>query len=589
MIEPEKLTSRIAVLMLALLVAASASCRAPLPPPVAKPPAKPPKPRPVAMKIEGQTIVTGTDSHPEVSGYQGAVATGGRESMKAGMKMLVQGGNAYDAAAAVLLALAVEQPTKFCFAGEVPIMAYNSAEDCIEVFCGQGAAPELATLEYFKSIGGIPAPTSGSGANAPVPGAIHAICTLLEYYGTMSFSQVASPALELLEEGKEPWHADMARTLGILIDADVIVRGRGGTREEGILAAMDEFYGYEGAVAKALVRWCEDNGVLIRHDDLAAHETLIEDPVESDYRGHTVYKCDTWTQGPVLLQTLNILEGFDLSSMGHNAPPYMHTVTEAMKLALADRDNYFGDPLYVDVPLDDLLSKEYSKLRRTLIDPEHASLEIRPGDPVNMRAVLPLVERSPGPEVQQDDTTTCIVADRWGNIVVATPSGWGGVLAGDTGIWLSTRLTSFNTWQGHPNSIEPYKRPRITLTPTLVFKDDKPYMAISVAGGDWQDQVALNIFLNVVEFDMPPGEAITKMRFGTGHLIGSFAQPKPLLGNLQISESTPDSVVKELEALGHDVTTYKWGYWSPSMMLFEPDGLIRAAGDPMAQRNSGAF
>ncbi|MHC4713292.1 MAG: gamma-glutamyltransferase family protein [Planctomycetota bacterium] len=541
------------------------------------------------LRIEGIDIDASTDDDWEVSGRNGAVATGGRESMKAGLEILVRGGNAFDATAATLLALSVEQYTKFCFGGEVSIITYSGDDGLVEVVCGQGRAPSLATLDYFLSRGGIPPPTSGDPANVPVPGALHAVLVLLESRGTMTFEQVAGPTLALLESGDQPWHADMARTLGTLIRADVLTRAAGGSREEGIAAVMEEFYGYEGSVAAALTDWCERNGALVRLDDLAAHETVIERPVRLDYRGLTVCKCDTWTQGPFLLQTLQMLEGSDLAAMGHNSADYIHSLIEVLKLTLADRDNYFGDPLFVPVPLEDLLSDRYADLRVGLIDPLHASREIRPGDPGAMRAVLPVDERAPGGEFPQSDTTTCIVADKWGNVVVATPSGWGGVLAGETGIWLSSRLSSFNTWPGHPNCIEPFKRPRITLTPTLVLKNDKPFLAISVAGGDWQDQVALNLLLNVIEFGMSPGEALTSPRFGTAHLVSSFSQKPPRLASLEINEGVPEMVLEDLRARGHEISIWKGAYWSPSMVLFEPDGLIRAAGDPHASRNSGAF
>ncbi len=541
------------------------------------------------LRIEGVDIDASTDDHWEVSGRNGAVATGGRESMKAGLEILIRGGNAFDAAAATLLALSVEQYTKFCFGGEVSIITYDGGDGFVEVVCGQGRAPELATLDYFLSRGGIPPPTSGDAANAPVPGALHAILVLLETRGTMTFEQVAGPALALLEAAEQPWHPDMARTLGALVRADVLERAAGGCREDGITAVMDEFYGYEGSVAVALADWCEQNGALVRLDDLAAHETVIERPVRLDYRGFQICKCDTWTQGPFLLQTLKMLEGTDLAVMGHNSADYIHTLLEVLKLALADRDNYFGDPLFVPVPLEDLLSDRYADLRVGLIDPLRASREIRPGDPVAMRAVLPADARAPVGEFSQNDTTTCIVADKWGNVVVATPSGWGGVLAGETGIWLSSRLSSFNTWPGHPNCIEPFKRPRITLTPTLVLKNDRPFLAISVAGGDWQDQVALNLLLNVVEFGMSPGAAVTAPRFGTAHLVSSFSQKPPRLASLEINEGVPEPVLEDLRARGHEISIWKGAYWAPSMVLFEPDGLVRAAGDPLASRNSGAF
>ena len=292
-----------------------------------------------------------------------------------------------------------------------------------------------------------------------------------------------------------------------------------------------------------------------------------------------------------MLETLQVLEGFDLRAMGHNSPSYIHTVTEAMKLALADRDAWLCDPAFMTCPLNALLSEDYAALRRTLIDPEHASLEIRPGDPVHMAALLAPDAFPPGPDKPRSDTTTCITADAAGNIVVATPSGWGGALAGDTGIWLNSRLSSLNTWPGHPNCLEPGKRPRITLTPTLVLNaDGRPVMAISIAGGDAQDQLALNLFLAAAEFGMSPGPASTCPHFGTSHLTGSFSQPAPKLGSLEVQKPVGEAVIAELKRLGHDVQVIDGPYWTPTMMTFDPaTGIIRAAGDPAAQRRSGAY
>ena len=228
---------------------------------------------------------------------------------------------------------------------------------------------------------------------------------------------------------------------------------------------------------------------------MATHVTRVEEPVTAEYRGHAVYKCGPWTQGPYLLQTLQLLEGFDLAAMGHNRPETIHVTLEAMKLGFADRDVYYADPLFVDVPVASLLSRGYAETRRALIDRQHASLEQRPGDPRQGRPLLGEIEKRRGLAGPVSDTTTCTTADRWGNVVVATPSGWSGVQAGETGIWLGTRLQSFNTWEGHPNCIVPGKRPRITLTPTLVLKQGKPVLAVSVAGGDGQDQAGLQAVL----------------------------------------------------------------------------------------------
>jgi len=378
----------------------------------------------------------------------------------------------------------------------------------------------------------------------------------------------------------------MARTLRRMIEAE---RGSPGDRRRGLRLAADCFY--RGPVARELDAWSRAHGGLIRYTDLATHVTRIEEPVTIDYRGYAVCKCGPWTQGPYLLQALRLLEPLDLKSMGHNRPDYVHAVVEAMKLALADRDTYYGDPLFVDVPLAELLSKGYAALRRPLLDMKHASLEQRPGDPRSGKALLGVAPQAYRlPEKRVHDTTTCLVADRTGNVVAATPSGWGGVLAGRTGVILGSRLRSLNTWPAHPNCIEPGKRPRITLTPTLVLQGGRPVAAISVAGGDRQDQVTLQLLLGRVEFGLSPAEAVTAPRFVTNHLVGSFNQPAPHPGSLLLYESLGKSTIDDLKARGHRVRTARPPLAHPVMLVIDPKtGQKQAAGDPKARRHARAY
>ena len=346
-------------------------------------------------------------------------------------------------------------------------------------------------------------------------------------------------------------------------------------------------YFYRGPLAREIDNWSRANGGLLRYSDLATHVTRVEEPVSVAYRGHTVYKCGPWTQGPYLLQTLRLLEGFDLKGMGHNKPDTIHVTTEAMKLALADRDVYYADPLFEQVPLEALLSKKYADLRRPLIDRKKASLEQRPGDPRRGKALLDRAEARKGLGGPANDTTTCLVADDQGNVVAATPSGWSGVLAGKTGVWLGTRLQSFNVWPGHLNCIEPGKRPRITLSPTLVLKDDKPVLAVSVAGGDGQDQATLQVLLNAIDFGMNPAEAVTAARFGTNHHLGSFRQTPPQLGSLLVYREIGEETIKDLERRGHKVKVRKPPLWAPTALAIDPKtGVIHAAGDPRARRHA---
>jgi gamma-glutamyltranspeptidase/glutathione hydrolase len=510
------------------------------------------------------------------------VVAGGQGAVEAGTEILQKGGNAADAAAATILALSVTDSGSFCFGGEVPILIYDAQRRIVAVLSGQGAAPQLATRDYFAKKGGIP----GRGVEAAaVPAAPDACLTLLDRFGTMTFADVARPTLRLLDRREKEWHADLAKTLRQLIEAE---KGSPTDRRRGLSLVADYFY--RGPVARELDAWSRTHGGLIRYTDLATHVTRVEEPVRADYRGYTVCKCGPWTQGPYLLETLQLLEGFDLKDMGHNRPDTIHVTVEAMKLALADRDVYYADPLYASVPLEDLLSSHYADLRRQLIDMQHASLVQRPGDACGGKALLDQGEARRGLGGPANDTTTCLVADGKGNVVAATPSGWSGVLAGRTGIWLGSRLQSFNIWPGHPNCIEPGKRPRITLTPTLVLKDGRAVMAVSVAGGDGQDQATLQVLENLIDFEMNPAEAVTAPRFGTNHFLGSFRQRPPSLGSLLVYPDVGKSTIEELKSRGHKVVVSKPPLWAPSALRIDAKtGEIHAAGDPKAGRHAAAY
>lgn len=515
------------------------------------------------------------------TGTQGAVSAGGAEAVAAGMEILRGGGNAADAAAATILALSVVESNQFCFGGEVPILVYDASREVVEVVAGMGTAPELATREYFESRGGIP--TSGVLA-AAVPAAPDACLTLLERFGTLRLAEVAAPTLRILDRGDQVWHPLLAKTLRRMIEAE----SQSSDRRRGLRLAADCFY--RGPIARNLAQWSEANGGLIRYADLARHVTRIEEPATALYRGRTVCKCGPWTQGPYLLQTLNLLDGFDLAGAGHNSPEAIHLAVESMKLALADRDVWYGDPLFVDVPLAQLLSSDYTAVRRALIDPAHASQAQQPGDPVHGSALLSAAAARSGFRSAANDTTTCVVADRWGNVVAATPSGWSGVQAGETGVWLGSRLQSFNTWKGHPNCIAPGKRPRITLTPTLVLSAGRPELAVSVAGGDGQDQASLQIVLNCLDFGMPAAEAVSAPRFGTNHFVGSFGQSPPQLGSLLLDSDISEATRQAVAARGHHVSVSNGALWAPSAIRIDrATGRMDAAGDPAAGRHAAAW
>jgi gamma-glutamyltranspeptidase / glutathione hydrolase len=549
-----------------------------------------------AGRTEGSTIDGRMDWHAE--GMHGAVSAGGRDAVAAGLGILKSGGNAADAAAATILALSVTDSRLFCFGGEVPILIYDAKAKAITVIAGQRSAPRLATLQHFKGTDGIPA---RGIEEAAVPAALDACLTLLDRFGTMSFSQVIAPTRVLLQQPARPaaWHADFARTLEILVDAEAQAYPGGsalpaGDRMRGLRLVADAFY--RGPIARRIDAWSSAHGGLIRYVDLATHTTRVEEPVAVAYHGLTIYKCGVWTQGPYLLEALQILKDINLKAMGHNRPDAIHTIVETMKLALADRDTFYADPLFAEVPLAALLSPEYAARRRGLIDLEHASLERRPGDPCGGKAVLdpaadPARRHVSPPPAAAHDTTTCVVADQVGNVVAATPSGWSGVVAGDTGIWLGSRLQSFNVWSDHPNVIEPGKRPRITLSPTLVLKDNKPVLAISVAGGDNQDQMILQLLLNHFEFGLDPAASVVAPRFMTDHLISSFRQTPPALGKLRINPEIGMETLDALKARGHVLTVSSGPLAAAaSVIAIDPDtGKLRAAGDPRAGRHAMGY
>src|SRR5215469_13714276 len=534
-----------------------------------------------AINPRGPSVATGS---------QGVVVSGKPAATAAGIKILQQGGNAADAGAATLLALSVTFVGAFCVGGEVPILVYSADQKTVKLLEGQGEAPRDPKAIAWYMQHGIP---DGEVKAAAVPGTIDAVVNLLKLYGTKSFAEVVQPTLAILDAGGPSWYvdtgsgkrietgvnwqADMAVTFRKLMESEKAAKG---TRQQRVQAVSDRFY--RGDIAEALEAWYLEKGGFLRKADLAAHKTLVVDPLETTYRGYTVYKAGPLTQGPYLLETLRLLEGFDLREMGFNSADYIHTVIEAEKLALADRDEYYGDPNFVKVPMQQLLSDQYTKMRRELIDPKKASLELRPGNPYNMKPIKPPTITGPW----HGGTTVMCVTDKFGNIVAATPSGLSSTagVAGHTGIIHGSRLSSLNTFAGTPNVIQSGKRPRITLSPTLLFHDNDPVMAISVAGGDQQDQAAIQVILNYVEFGMSPEEAFEAPRFSTTHFISSFGQDRANLGSLSVPVTLPEEVQADLRARGHVVTTTRGGDGGAALIGIDPKTKLATAVGPAARK-----
>ena len=543
------------------------------------------------MAWPGAAEKPSSEHGPSVAtGSRGLVVSGKPAATAAGIKILEQGGNAADAGAATLLALSVTYVGAFCVGGEIPILVYSAEQKNVKLLEGQGEAPRDPKAIAWYMQHGIP---DGDVKAAAVPGAIDAIVTLLKLYGTKSFEEVVQPTLAILDaggptwyidtgEGKKietgvNWQADLAVTFRKLVESE---KAATGTREQKLQAVSDRFY--RGDIADALEAWYIEKGGFLRKADLAAHKTPVVDPLTTTYRGYTVYKAGPLTQGPYLLQTLRLLEGFDLKKMGFNSADYIHTVIEAEKLALADRDEYYGDPNFTKVPMQELLSEQYTKMRRALIDPSKASLELRPGDPYQMKPTKPPTITGPW----HGGTTVMCVKDKFGNVIAATPSGLSSTagVAGRTGIIHGSRLTSLNTFAGTPDVVQPGKRPRITLSPTLLLRDNHPVMAISVAGGDQQDQAAIQVILNYVEFGMNPEEAFKAPRFSTEHFIGSFGQDRARLGSLSVPNTLPEKVQANLRARGHAVTATRGGVGGVALIGIDPQTKQATAVGPAAAK-----
>ena len=579
---------------------------------------------------------------PVVRGKRGVVAGGQPLSVEAGLRILQRGGNAVDAGVATILAASVIEFSHFSFGGEVPILIKLKGQKVV-VIEGMGQAPMKATREFFINRGqNESATTMGSARrgglipstgplSATVPAVLDACITALDQFGTKTLAEVMEPAIQLadgfpidelrvqyirtrssifsewpdakrvfLPGGEVPKvgdlfvQADLARTLREIVRAErLAARGTRNNRHAGLMAARDYFY--RGPIARRIGAYMEANGGLIVAEDFARFAAKVGQPVSTDYRDYQVYKAGFWTQGPAMVETLNMLEGFDLKKMGHNSPAYIHTLAEALKLALADRDRYYADPNFVKIPTTELLSKEYAALRRPLIDPQRASLAQQPGDPTNMKAVLASAVQTIGratavPELERANDTTCVnVIDKEGNLFSATPSGaWlPAVVAGDTGVLMGQRLQSALTDQNHPNVVAPGKRPRITLTPTLVLKKGEPFMVLSTPGGDNQDQALLQVLLNIIEFGMNPQEAVEAPRFDTQHYVSSFDDHEFLPGSLNLELRVGLKTIQELSQKGHKVKTQSdWGTLSaPTVIIYDPKtGVSSAGADPRRSR-----
>ncbi len=557
-----------------------------------------------------------TTQKPPLHGKHWMAVTGKPLAATAGAMIFTKGGNAVDAGCAMLAATCTMWDV-LSWGGETQALIYNPKTKKVIAINALGVAPTGATADFFKNKGMKYPPEFGALA-AVTPGTPGGLMTMLAEYGTMSLKEVLAPALQMaegypietqtanaIERGKEQikqWpyskkvflphlgekreapdggeifvQKDLLATLKKLVNAEQQALAKGKSRKEAIYAAYDLFY--KGEIGKEFSRGCREQGGLITEEDLANWKVKIEEPLMTNYKGVDVYKLQQWTQGPAMLQTLNILENFDLKSMGYNSTRYIHTLYQAMNLAFADRDFYYGDPAFASnkQPMKGLLSKEYAKERSKLIKFDMNDTKAGPGDPYPFESkvnpftdvlknwgnasVEPHANAPLSSEFLQQfmaGTTSVEATDEEGWVVSITPSGgWvPACIAGNTGVGMSQRMQSFVTdpKESPFNVVEPGKRPRVTLTPSLALKDGKPYLSFAKQAGDEQDQLLLQFFLNVNEFNMTVQEACEAPSFKTFQMYSSFGKHEKSIGGLTLNEQTPPYVRRDLSRMGYKLT-----------------------------------
>jgi len=552
---------------------------------------------------------------PPLHGKNWMAITGKPLAATAGAMIFNKGGNAVDASCAMLAATCTMWDA-LAWGGETQALIYNPNTKKVIAINALGVAPTGATADFFKSKGMKYPPEYGALA-AVTPGTPGGLMTMLAEYGTMSLKDVLAPAMELaegypieaqtansIEGGKaeiKKWpystkvflthpgakreapdageifvQKDLLSTLQKLVEREQQALKKGRTRKEAIYAAYDRFY--KGDIAKEIARGCQEQGGLITEQDLANWKVKIEAPMMTSYRGIDVYKLQQWTQGPVMLQTLNILENFDLKGMGYNSTKYVHTLYQAMNLAYADRDFYYGDPAFApEEPMKGLLSKEYAKERTKQINWEMNNPATGPGDPYPFEGKQnpytdllktwgsqALLNQAGNPLTEKflndfaAGTTSVEAADKEGWVVSITPSGgWvPSCIAGNTGVGMSQRMQSFvlDAKENPFNVVEPGKRPRVTLTPSMALKDGKPFLSFAKQAGDEQDQLLLQFFLNVVEFGMTVQEACEAPSFKTFQMYSSFGNHEKAPGALTLNNAMPPWIRKDLTRMGYKLS-----------------------------------
>jgi gamma-glutamyltranspeptidase / glutathione hydrolase len=567
-------------------------------------------------------------TRPELRGTFGMVASTHWLASAAGMAVLEQGGNAFDAAVAAGFTLQVVEPHLNGPGGDLPALLWPAGGDLV-VLSAQGPAPRAATIAHYRDELGLELIPGTGPLAAVVPGSFGGWLTMLRDHGTLPLRDVLRFAIDYAENG----YPMLPKIAGAIRNVEQLFRDEwrtsaaiylpvpkpGTLQRNPRLAAtyrrlLDESGGdidaaldcwYRGFVADAFLRfqeeqWMDSSGAhhrgLLAAEDLRDWRPSYEIPLSVDYHGLTVLKAGPWSQAPVFLQQLRLLDGFDLAAMRHASAEYVHTVTECAKLAFADREAWYGDPEFADVPIDALLSREYADERRTLVGDE-SSPDLRPGSPGGREPLLPSpvygASVAPGVgEPTRGDTVHVDVVDRFGNMVAATPSGgwlWGAPVIPELGFCLGTRAQMFWLEEGLPNSLEPGKRPRTTLSPTLVARDGEPYLALGTPGGDQQDQWTLNTFLAHVHFGMDLQAAIDAPGHHTEAFPSSFYPRETRVRHVAVEERAGSATIEGLRARGHDVEeSAPWSLGRVTAVGREPDGQLKAGANPRGMQGYAA-
>jgi len=566
-------------------------------------------------------------TRPVVRGLHHAVSSMKPEATLAAERILRAGGNAFDAAVAGQAVLSLVDNPMNGVGSDAELLVYDAKTKNVFSINAEGTAPRLATIDWYVKNQGGKIPVDDSLLSASLPGVVDAWYTLLDRWGTRSFAEVLQPAIEMAENGfpvgdrfasllsvatklhKYPSsvslfnlngsgyrageifkNPDLARTLRKLVEAERDSASKG--RHEALRAARDRFY--KGDIARDMARFSEQNGGLYRYEDFAGYSAKVETPVSIEYRGYRIYKNPSASQGPAELIALRLLEGYDLKGMGQNSAAYIHTSVEAVKLAMADRDKYLGDMDFIWIPYEGLLSQDYARERRKLIDPAKASLEFRPGKAEIFIKGKDPIERPTDVDIRGDadhagDTSYIAVIDQDRNVVSFTPSlhsafGTGVVMDG-LGFILNCRGDYYSLVPGHANALEPGKRPRSTLQSTLVMKDGKPFMAAGSPGADDQVMRTMQTFLNVVEFGMNVQQAIEAPRWSTTSFPASAFPHTMYPGRMTVEDRIPQAIRDELLKKGHLLQVVgPWTSGSNGAIVVDPvTGVLSAGGDPRSE------